>query len=51
MDVYTQIIKNMINLKHYDKDDILSKLDMFIISNLITQEEYENILNLLENNN
>ncbi|MDE6181741.1 MAG: hypothetical protein K2F59_00865 [Eubacteriales bacterium] len=45
--MYT-VLKKMILNGNYDKEDIVKKADMFFAKNKITEEEYEELLKLME---
>lgn len=43
-----RLCKQLIENGNYDKDDMLVKLDVFLLNNRISQEEYEELVGLLE---
>ena len=43
-----RLCKQLIENGNYDKDDMLVKLDVFFLNNRISQEEYEELVGLLE---
>ena len=43
-----RLCKLLIENGNYDKDDMLVKLDVFLLNNRISQEEYEELVGLLE---
>lgn len=40
--------KILIEKKRYEKDDMLEKLDVFLLANRITKEEYEELVGMLQ---
>lgn len=43
-----KLCKQLIENSNYDKDDMLVKLDVFLLNNRISQEEYGELVALLE---
>ena len=43
------LCKNLIQLGNYDKADMLNKLDVFLLNNRITQEQYTEQTGMLNN--
>ena len=44
---YTRL-KTLITRGQYNKDDMLNKMDVFLIAYRITNEQYNELLNLME---
>ena len=42
-----KVCKRLIQNGNYEKEDMLIKLDVFLLNNRITQEEYNELVNLL----
>lgn len=42
------LCKRLIEMGNYEKDDMTFKLDVFLMHNRITQEEYEELIGLLD---
>lgn len=42
------LCKRLIQAKRFKKQDMMFKLDVFLLNNRITQEQYEELLQLLE---
>lgn len=40
--------KTLIEKKRYEKDAMLEKLDVFLLANRITKEEYEELVGMLQ---
>ena len=43
-----KLLKKLIDSNNYIYDDILNKMDVFLLGNRITTEEYEELKNLLD---
>ena len=43
-----KMCKTLIERKRYEKEDMLEKLDVFLLANRITKEEYEELVGMLE---
>lgn len=43
------LIKNLINGGKYEKQDMLDKLDVFLMFDRITLEQYQELVELMEN--
>lgn len=43
------LCKRLIQLGNYQKDDMLNKLDVFLLNNRITQEQYNELVELMSN--
>ena len=43
------LLKNLITKKHYEKEDMLNKLNVFYTFNQITMEEYKELLEKVNN--
>lgn len=39
--------KKLIEIGRYEKDDMLNKLDIFLLNNRINQSEYEELVNVI----
>ena len=42
-----KMCKTLIEKKRYEKEDMLEKLDIFLIANRITKEEYEELTKII----
>ena len=40
--------KRLIRNGNYEKDDMLMKLDVFLLNNRITQEQYEELVGMMD---
>lgn len=45
-----KMCKILIENKRYEKESILKKLDLFLLGNRITEEEYKELISMIENN-
>lgn len=43
------LCKRLIQIGNYQKDDMLNKLDVFLLNNRITQEQYNELVELMSN--
>lgn len=43
-----KVCKRLIQNGNFEKEDMTMKLDVFLLNNRITQEQYEELLQLLE---
>ena len=50
MSATCKMCKILIENKRYGKEDMLKKIDLFLLANRITEEEYKELINILENN-
>lgn len=48
MSITYKMCKILIEKKRYEKDDMLEKLDVFLLANRITKEEYEELVGMLQ---
>lgn len=48
MSITYKMCKTLIEKKRYEKDDMLEKLDVFLLANRITKEEYEELVGMLQ---
>lgn len=48
MSMTYKMCKTLIERKRYEKEDMLEKLDVFLLANRITKEEYEELAGMLE---
>ncbi len=46
-----RLIKRIIAKGNYDKDDLMSKMDIFLLAGRITEEEYKELVDLINSNN
>lgn len=46
-----KLCKKVISSNNYDKEDMQKKLDVYLLCNRITQEQYEELVNMITNNN
>lgn len=46
-----EMCKFLIEKGRYEKEDMLSKLDLFLLGDRITEEEYKNLFTTMENVN
>ena len=44
-----KLCKKIISGGNYEKEDMKKKLDVYLLCNRITQEQYEELMNMLEN--
>lgn len=42
------VCKRLIENGNYDRDDMLTKLDIFLLNNRVTQEQYSELVGLIE---
>lgn len=40
--------KTIINKGNYDKEELINKLDVFLLANRITEQEYKELIQLIE---
>lgn len=45
-----RLIKKIIAKGNYDKDDLMNKLDVFLLAGRITDDEYKELVDLINNN-
>ena len=43
-----KVLQNLIKNKRYSKEDILNRVDVFIAYNRITEEQYAELMNLID---
>lgn len=43
-----KVLKNLINNKYYSKEDIQDRIDVFMAYNRITEEQYAELMNLID---
>lgn len=43
-----KLVKRLIDLGNYDKEDMIYKLDVFLLNDRISQEEYEELIALMD---
>ena len=43
-----KVLKNLINNKYYSKEDIQDRVDVFMAYNRITEEQYAELMNLID---
>lgn len=48
MSITYKMCKTLIEKKRYEKDAMLEKLDVFLLANRITKEEYEELVGMLQ---
>ena len=48
MSVTYKMCKTLIERKRYEKEDMLEKLDVFLLANRISKEEYEELVGMLK---
>lgn len=48
--IYT-LLKNLVEAKKYNKEDMLNKLDVFFAFDRITVEQYQELLEMINNDN
>ena len=41
-------LKKLISRGAYDKEDMLNKLDVFLLANRITEEQYQELVGMME---
>lgn len=46
-----EMCKILIQKGRYQKEDMLQKLDVFLLGNRITKEQYEELVELIDNQN
>lgn len=47
MSITYKMCKTLIERKRYEKEDMLEKLDVFLLANRISKEEYEELVGML----
>lgn len=43
-----KVLKNLINNKYYTREDIQNRVDVFMAYNRITEEQYAELMNLID---
>lgn len=43
-----KVLKNLINNKYYTREDIQDRIDVFMAYNRITEEQYAELMNLID---
>lgn len=43
-----KLVKRIITSGNYDKEDLTTKLDVYLMYNRITQEQYEELLDMMK---
>ena len=43
-----KVLKNLINNKYYTREDIQDRIDVFMAYNRITEEQYMELMNLID---
>lgn len=43
-----KLLKNKIEKGNYDKEDLLKKMDVYLLRNRITAEQYEELVQMME---